>query len=81
MPKVGVLDDCGVLGVVVVTDLGELDNPPSRCCGGTVTVMGAVTTGAEAGMGSDTEITMLLGAVLVEDTGAGGCLCCVMTTC
>jgi len=39
-----------------------LVRPPNLCCGGTVTVMGAVRGGAVRGMGSDTEITTLVGA-------------------
>jgi len=41
---------------------GVLVRPPSLCCGGTVTVMGAVRGGAVSGMGSETEITTLVGA-------------------
>lgn len=41
---------------------GVLVRPPNLCCGGTVTVMGAVTAGADRGMGSDTEMTTLVGA-------------------
>ena len=52
--------------------LGELERPPRRCCGGTVTVIGAVMTGAEAGMGSDTEMTTLVGGALLATL----CFCC-----
>ena len=70
MPGVpGVLDDYGVPGAVD-TGLGELEMPPRRCCGGTVTVIGAVMTGAAEGIGSDTEMTMLLGGAL--DPGTAG---------
>ena len=70
------LPACGVVGVVV-TALGSLDSPPRRCWGGTVTVIGAVMTGAVRGMGSDTEMTTLLGAAL--DPEAAGFW--FMTTC
>ena len=41
---------------------GVLVSPPSLCWGGTVTVMGAVIGGAVRGIGSDTEMTTLVGA-------------------
>jgi len=57
----------GVEGVWVMAEVrGVLVRPPSLCWGGTVTVMGAVTAGAVRGIGSDTEITTLVGA---EGTG------------
>ena len=57
----------GVVGVGVMVEVrGVLVRPPSLCWGGTVTVMGAVTAGAVRGIGSDTEITTLVGA---EGTG------------
>ena len=73
----------GVLGLeITVIARGEFEVPPSRCWGGTVTVMAAVMTGTltDCGMGSDTEITTLEGAPLlllalpaVWLTGATGC--------
>ena len=64
----GIAPDCGVLGVAaaVATARGELDSLPSQYCGGTV------TTGAVCGIGSDTEMTTLVGAALTpEETITG----------
>jgi len=59
---VGVLyADSGVPGVMADVR-GVLVKPPSLCCGGTVTVIGAVNGGAVSGIGSDTEITTFVGA-------------------
>ena len=51
--------------LLLLTALGEFERPPRRCWGGTVTVIGAVMTVAVWGMGSDTEITTLLGGALL----------------
>ena len=90
---VGVLyADIGVVGVMEEVR-GVLVKPPSLCCGGTVTVIGVVMGGAVRGMGSDTEITTLVGAEgsglmtagvmagsCIEDTGAAED-CCGSNTC